>query len=432
MGTAPNTRVGSYRTALPLGLQSAKQAPAQELVVIRPTSCATPPPRRGLTDSVEVRRRASLHALRTLPITEAVKDGIPPAMGIGLCARDRSKGRRSVPRNVMPNPRSATRFPGTSDLGAERRGKDVSRETMARGKGRGEMFPPWRAADCFREWRPDAAAAMLVVGQREVDVSRETSARTSATPTRGRFHVKHENEERLVELETLERLLSGIGVSLPMESLERMLAHVAAVVAAQDRVRLTSITGTLEAMRLHIVDSLTCLQELNETCGICADVGSGAGFPGIPLAIASGREIVLVESVGKKAEFLRQTVDELGLGSAVSVCAIRAEELAGDQPGAFGAVTVRAVSELPALVELAAPLLSVGGRLIAQKGAPAALEIERGDRVAALVGLRRVSLRRLELPGGGERRAVVVYTKDSVSKRRLPRRPGLAQKSPLA
>ncbi|MDZ4063181.1 MAG: 16S rRNA (guanine(527)-N(7))-methyltransferase RsmG [Coriobacteriia bacterium] len=230
----------------------------------------------------------------------------------------------------------------------------------------------------------------------------------------------------------LRALLYEINVEVSGETLEKLASHLRAVVAANDQVRLTAITDLAEGLRLHIVDSLTILPEVQTTCGLCVDLGSGAGFPGIPLSLATGRRFLLLESVRKKAEFLLRMASMLGIAGQVEVAALRAEELALSRPGEFAAVTARAVSELPALVELAAPLLSEGGVLISMKGVPSPLEIERGDQAAALVGMRRSSFRELELPGKREKRSIVVYEKGVKTLRDLPRRPGRAQKKPLA
>ncbi|MDP2183383.1 MAG: 16S rRNA (guanine(527)-N(7))-methyltransferase RsmG [Actinomycetota bacterium] len=245
------------------------------------------------------------------------------------------------------------------------------------------------------------------------------------------FHVKHPNRLSGESISELRKVLDEIDVVVSGEILEKLASHLFAVVAANDRVRLTAVTVPTEGFRLHIADSLTVLPELSTTRGACVDLGSGGGFPGIPLSLVTGRGFLLLESVRKKAEFLARVVSELKAVGQIEVAALRAEELAQARPGEFGAVTVRAVAELSALVELAAPLLCEEGVLISMKGAPSSFEIERGDRVAALVGMRRKSVRELELPGKRESRSIVVYEKSGEALRDLPRRPGMAQKKPL-
>lgn len=227
-------------------------------------------------------------------------------------------------------------------------------------------------------------------------------------------------------------LLGEVGVLIPSDIAERLVAHLVLVLESNSRVRLTAINDPREGLRLHIADSLTVLEELGEVEGVCVDLGSGAGYPGIPLALVTGREFVLLEAVRKKAEFLEEAVAATGISGTVRVERLRAEELATVRPGGFGVVIARAVAELPSLVELAAPLLRQGGVLVSMKGAPTAAELERGDSVGELLGLRQRSRRELELPGLGEKRSILVYEKISESSRNLPRRTGMAQRKPLA
>jgi 16S rRNA (guanine527-N7)-methyltransferase len=142
--------------------------------------------------------------------------------------------------------------------------------------------------------------------------------------------------------------------------------------------------------------------------------------------------VVLLDSVGKKVLELRGIVTALGLDGQVSACAGRAEALARAEGQRFSVVVARAVAELPALVELAAPLLVEQGRLLCMKGTPAISEVERGDIVAAKVGMRLEYRRDFDLPEGAGHRAILCYRKTARSTVALPRREGLAQHSPLA
>ena len=206
--------------------------------------------------------------------------------------------------------------------------------------------------------------------------------------------------------------------------------HLHLVAAANSAFNLTAIPAE-ESVRLHLLDSVTALPFLTAAPGgQFADLGSGAGFPGIPLAVLSGRHVTLVESVKKKATFLESTISELRLEATVQ--GVRAEELADECAGAYSAVTARAVSSLPSLVELAAPLLIEGGVLICLKGAPDETELTRGDLVARRCGMVRVGATRVEVPGVEARRTIVVYRRSGSSAVSLPRRNGMAQRQPLA
>jgi len=159
------------------------------------------------------------------------------------------------------------------------------------------------------------------------------------------------------------------------------------------------------------------------------DIGTGAGFPGIPLAIASGRETHLVESVRKKAEFVRAVVERLRLN--VTVHPIRAEDAAIVLGGRFAVATARAVAPLVSLVELAAPFLAVGGLAVFLKGKPEDAELRAARTAAGRVGLVEKAVRRVHVPDLEAARTIVVYEKTADSSIQLPRRVGLAQNKPL-
>ncbi len=192
---------------------------------------------------------------------------------------------------------------------------------------------------------------------------------------------------------------------------------------------LTRITEPEEMLRLHIIDSLLFMRHIEALVGPVVDIGSGAGYPGIPVAVATRETVTLCESVGKKARFLESSVADLGVDCPVYTG--RAESLAVLRPAFYRTVIARAVTSLPSLVELASPLLSDGGRLVALKGTPEARELEAGRGSAEICGMVESALVPYELPVGGERRTVLEYRKVGEPKVALPRRPGQAQRCPL-
>jgi 16S rRNA (guanine527-N7)-methyltransferase len=219
------------------------------------------------------------------------------------------------------------------------------------------------------------------------------------------------------------------GVSVSSAAAEQMARHLEMVYDANAHINLTRVPSG-RAAELHVADSLSGLAEMSASPpGPWADVGSGAGFPGIPLCVTSGRHVDLIESVGKKAAVLSTISQTMRLD--VSVLACRAEEAAERHPAHWSAVAARAVAPLASLVELASPLLCAGGLLVCWKGALAEEEVAQGSRAASSTGMRLTGVRRFVLPGG-EERAIVVYTKTGRPSLRLPRRPGTAQHSPLA
>jgi 16S rRNA (guanine527-N7)-methyltransferase len=243
--------------------------------------------------------------------------------------------------------------------------------------------------------------------------------------------VKHFDLDGLVD--EVARLAGLEGISLSAQQCEDLAYHLAHVLRANEEFNLTAIRDPKDAVRLQVLDSLTALWELEQAPpGPAVDIGSGAGFPGVPLGIVSERPVLLVESVGKKARFLEEIAGSLSPRYKIAVSNARAEEVALQERGAFAVVTARALSTLASLVELAAPLLQTGGSLVALKGPVSNSEIARGDAAGAVVGLDRVCVRSLSLPEVGESRTLVTYEKVRGSRIGLPRRNGSAQRRPLA
>lgn len=227
-------------------------------------------------------------------------------------------------------------------------------------------------------------------------------------------------------------LLAELGVEYNDEGLECAVSHLEWVLQQNKQLNLTSITDPATAVRLHLVDSLAALPYVNKApAGPLCDMGTGAGYPGLPLSIMSGRSATLVDSVGKKARALEGFIAERHLDSRVHTSSQRLEELAVHDAGRFAVITARALSQLPSLVELAAPLLELSGVLIAMKAIVQDGEVAAGDKAAEVVGLLRTDVVSYVLPIGSETRTLVIYTKVGEPRIALPRRVGLAQKRPL-
>lgn len=207
--------------------------------------------------------------------------------------------------------------------------------------------------------------------------------------------------------------------------------HLRLVLKANEVTNLTRIQNEEEAELLHVEDSLQGIPEcLEAPFGRYADLGSGGGFPGFAVAIATGRDATLVESVGKKADLLESFASELGLSDSVHVYHGRAEELAVQSPASFTLITARALTAMPSLIELASPLLTCGGRLVAYKADNVDEELEWAVSIQEKLGMEMVSDRKLVLSDGQTPRRIIVFEKVSEPKVKLPRRSGMAQKRP--
>jgi 16S rRNA (guanine527-N7)-methyltransferase len=179
--------------------------------------------------------------------------------------------------------------------------------------------------------------------------------------------------------------LAPLGV-VPDPGARRILdAHIRFLLAWNPAINLTAIVDPAAIARLHVADSLAVLAVIRDLpCDSLLDLGSGGGFPGIPLAaLMPAMRMTLVESVGKKARFLETVVAATGLAGRVEVVGDRGESLA---PGHWDVVTARAVAGLADLVELALPLLAPGGRLVAWKRGEIAGEMAAAARAARVLG----------------------------------------------
>jgi len=204
-----------------------------------------------------------------------------------------------------------------------------------------------------------------------------------------------------------------------------------------ERSAVSSITEPKRAWQVHVADSLSGLvvPALADASEI-ADVGSGAGFPGLALAAAlPGARVDLIESVGRKAEFIERAV-AIGQLANTRVIADRAESWAASESpdggrGAYDAVTARAVGRLSTLAELASPLLRQGGTLVAWKGRRDADEEEEMERAAEQLAMQPGAILAVGPYAGSRHRHLHVMRKSGPTPEGLPRRPGIAKKRPF-
>lgn len=214
-----------------------------------------------------------------------------------------------------------------------------------------------------------------------------------------------------------------------VSGLEPMLELLAASPAS-----LSSVTDPERARDVHVTDSLSGLI-LPEVTGAsrAVDLGTGGGFPGIPLAFSlPDCRFTLIDSVGRKADFVNEVIAALGLDNAEAV-KVRSEELAsGEQRESFDLATARAVASLDVLAELASPLLREGGHLVAWKGEREPEGEAALDRIAERVAMRLDRVESIRPYRGSRERHLYVMTKSGPTPPGLPRRPGMERKRPLA
>lgn len=235
-------------------------------------------------------------------------------------------------------------------------------------------------------------------------------------------------------LDAVKRGLAEVGVEVSPGTPELLSRHFLMVEDWNTRINLTGIVSPVEAAIKHYVDSLSCFLAFQPGQGASlVDVGSGAGFPGVPLKIARPDVAVsLMESNGKKAGFLREVCREIPLEGA-NVLQTRAEEAGRDVRlrASFDVGVARAVGELRVLAEYVLPLVKVGGVFLAQKGPDLDQETVAARQALAILGGEVETVTRFDLPEGMGQRCVVVIRKTKPTENKYPRRPGVPAKKPL-
>ncbi len=222
-----------------------------------------------------------------------------------------------------------------------------------------------------------------------------------------------------------------IGQALNTAQVRQVAQHLDLIAAWNRKAHLTSITEPAKAARVHVVDSLLCLRAGLPAGAALIDVGSGAGFPGIPLKIARpDLAVTLLEAASRKAAFLELAAAEIG--AALSVVEARAELAAHDPTWRerFDVAVARAVAPLPALCELVLPFVRRGGKAVLLKGPSVASELSAGARASAILGGSPPEQMMSQLPGGAHR-VIVTIEKVAETPPDYPRRPGVPAKRPL-
>jgi 16S rRNA (guanine527-N7)-methyltransferase len=225
-----------------------------------------------------------------------------------------------------------------------------------------------------------------------------------------------------------------IGLHLTIAQVSMFETYERELMSWNDKFNLTAIREPEGIRTKHFLDSLTCLNEMNHPIqGKLIDVGTGAGFPGIPLKIVSPHlHVTLVESVGKKAEFCKHIVKLLALND-VEILTTRVEEVGhlADHREKYDWAVARAVSSLPTLAEYLLPLLRIGGMMLAQKGESAHAETQMSENAIRRFGGKLIRITKVTLPGVVDERFIVVIQKTSACPALYPRQVGIPAKKPL-
>lgn len=231
----------------------------------------------------------------------------------------------------------------------------------------------------------------------------------------------------------LKKDAKNIGIELNESQLEKFYIYKEEILEWNKKINLTAITEDEEFIVKHFIDSITVNKYIKNSNQVIIDIGTGAGFPGIPLKILNEEnEIVLFDSLNKRLKVLENIIEKLNLDN---ICTLhgRAEETFKNKKyrEKYDIATSRAVANLNVLVELMLPSVKVGGICICMKGNNAEEEINKSKKAIELLGGKIYSVDKIILPELDLKRNIIVIEKIKHTPLLYPRKPGTPQKSPL-
>ena len=223
-------------------------------------------------------------------------------------------------------------------------------------------------------------------------------------------------------------------INLDEDKINQFKSYQQELLEWNQKTNLTSITEPVQVEIKHFIDSLSCLKIIDSPrSNKIIDIGSGAGFPGIPIKIVyPNKDIILLEATQKKVDFCRHILNKFDLNPNAALVG-RAEDIAHDvnQREKYDIAISRAVASLPALMELLLPFVKVGGTAIAMKGKDIQQELVSAERALQILGGRIELVQKIFLPILEEERNLIKISKINSTPEKYPRRPGLPVKKPL-
>ena len=234
-------------------------------------------------------------------------------------------------------------------------------------------------------------------------------------------------------LDEMKGAAATYGLTLSEEQLRRFQKYYDLLLEWNGRMNLTAITEPREVALKHIIDSLAGWKDHMAEDSRLIDVGTGAGFPGIPLKIyRPNLRLTLLDSLGKRVKFLEAVTEELGLEGAICIHG-RAEDAARNKNlrEKFQIAVSRAVARLPILAEYCLPFVEPGGMFLAWKGAQYREEAQEAQRAVTLLGGKDIEMEEIHLPGMEDQRAILRIPKIAPTPKTYPRRAGIPERKPL-
>lgn len=222
-----------------------------------------------------------------------------------------------------------------------------------------------------------------------------------------------------------------INLNISDENIKKLYEYMMLLLEWNEKINLTAITDESEIIEKHFIDSLTILKYIKDSDKVI-DVGTGAGFPGIPLAINCGANITLLDSLNKRINFLQEVKEKLDLTNIQNIHG-RAEEVGRQKEHReiYDVAVSRAVAPMNILVEYLLPFVKVGGVCICMKGPNASDEISNANNAINLLGGKLIDKVNIKLNGGELNRNLIVIKKINNISGKYPRKPGMPAKQPL-
>ncbi len=223
-----------------------------------------------------------------------------------------------------------------------------------------------------------------------------------------------------------------ISIELDDKKVEQFYMYMELLLEWNEKINLTAITKPEEVILKHFIDSLTIINKIKPNTKI-VDVGTGAGFPGIPIKIVKEDvEIVLVDSLNKRIHFLDEVIQKLGL-TKIETIHSRAEELGRNKKirETFDYATSRAVANLSTLSEYLMPFVKVGGNVIAMKGSEIEEELQKAQKAISILGGEVIAVEKFILPKSDIKRHIITIKKRNMTPMKYPRKAGTPAKEPI-
>lgn len=238
------------------------------------------------------------------------------------------------------------------------------------------------------------------------------------------------NKEEFIE--KMQEKSTFLNVRFSVKQTEQFFEYMNLLIEWNEKMNLTAITDPEEIILKHFIDSITILKNIENNVKI-VDVGTGAGFPGIPLSIMRpDLKIILVDSLNKRLIFLQEVVNKLQLKN-VEIIHARAEEFGQNKKYRenFDIATSRAVANLATLSEYLIPLVKVGGKVIAMKASELQQEVEDAKKAINILGGKIEKIEEFNLPQSDIGRTIVIIKKEKQTPNKYPRKPGTPSKEPI-